>query len=200
MPVVLSETRGRIRSPVDNARMGISCSRRTRRSALNMPAIPPDASIIFLDVDGVLNSKVSRDTGDHLPASEPLDNLVHIISSVHAGTIVLSSTWRLDSLQRNALAHVLASVGLAFISATPDFSVSCKGDRVDEILSWLETHCKDGNRPWVALDDLDLLLMNPKLRPPHFVRTRDSIGLTRENADEAIRLLQAQRTGMIRSS
>ena len=80
------------------------------------------------------------------------------------------------------------------------FSVSCKGDRVDEILSWLETHCKDGNRPWVALDDLDLLLMNPKLRPPHFVRTRDSIGLTRENADEAIRLLQAQRTGMIRSS
>ena len=163
-------------------------------------AVPRDASIIFLDVDGVLNSKVSRDTGNHLPAEEPLDNLVRICTSVHAGTIVLSSTWRLNSDARDALAHVLASVGLAFISATPDFSVSCKGDRVDEILSWLETHCKDGNRPWVALDDLDLLLMNPKLRPPHFVRTRDSIGLTRENADEAIRLLQAQRTGMIRSS
>ena len=158
-------------------------------------AIPLDASIIFLDVDGVLNSKVSRDTGNHLPAEEHLDNLVRICTSVHAGTIVLSSTWRLDSDARDALAHVLASVGLAFISATPDFSVSCKGDRVDEILSWLDTHCTDGDRPWVALDDLDLLLMNPKLRPQHFVRTRDSIGLTRENADEAISLLQAQRTG-----
>ena len=77
-------------------------------------------------------------------------------------------------------------------SSTPDrasHSHACadhaagSGDRVDEIIAWLgdakDTAC------WVAIDDLDLLKMNSKLKPCYFVRTDDAVGFGRDEADEA---------------
>ena len=163
----------------------------------NQPRKPwdDDVDILFLDVDGVLNSRRTRETGDHLPADEPVENLRRIVDATQRCTIVLSSTWRLDAQQREALAAVLAMSGLSFSSVTPDLEAAHTGDRVDEILQWLREHPGPTGvtRAWIALDDLDLLMMNPKLPSTHFVRTSDSIGLTRENADLAIRLLQEQR-------
>ena len=165
--------------------------RRRRRAAHSWA---DDCDLIFLDVDGVLNSRVSRDTGDHLPADEPLANLCHVINSSCKATIVLSSTWRLDRQLSEALQKVLATVGLCFVSSTADLTYT--GDRVDEILLWLREHPARGSgaaRAWVALDDLDLLGMNAKLTPEHFVRTRDGIGLTRQDAERAIAQLRSQR-------
>ena len=164
--------------------------RRVRRPSAAM--IPTDATLIFLDVDGVLNSRASRDTGDHLPADEPLAHLVHLMSSLQCGTIVLSSTWRLDAQLREALHRVLAIEGLSFVSVTPDLEITHTGDRVDEIMAWLSAH-RSADHPWIAIDDLDLLGMNPKLHARNFVRTSDGVGLTRRNVNEAVRKLSEQR-------
>jgi len=146
------------------------------------------APIIFCDVDGVLNSRASREDGDHMPTAEHLSNLVH---AAQGCTLVLSSTWRLDPVLAVPLAAVLESVGLRVYSKTPDLEATSSGDRVDEILLWLREHRAE-SLPWVAIDDLDLLAMNPRLVPRNFVRTRDSVGLTRANAEEAISAIRSQ--------
>ena len=44
---------------------------------------------------------------------------------------------------------------------------------------------------WVALDDLDLIEMNPtKIDETHFVRTDDEVGLTEEKMMEVIEKLK----------
>jgi len=40
---------------------------------------PTPVSLLFLDIDGVLNSQETRETGDHMPAQELLDNLADIV-------------------------------------------------------------------------------------------------------------------------
>ena len=46
--------------------------------------------------------------------------------------------------------------------------------------------------PYIAIDDLALQAMNPKLADVHFVRTNDKDGLTRAKAEEAVRKLREQ--------
>ena len=116
-------------------------------------------------------------------------------------SIVLSSTWRLDSALLHALERVFDKQGLTIYDHTPDLEKTSTGDRVDEILMWLREHRQPitpGSNDtikvaWVAIDDLDLLRMNPKLDPDHFVRTRDANGLTRACAEEVLVKLQRTR-------
>ena len=138
--------------------------------------------IIFLDVDGVLNTRSSRENGDHLPTSDCLDNLSYIMAHANKPSIVLSSTWRLDPALLDALKERLPPI----LDCTPDLERSSTGDRVDEILKWLREHAGSMSPEWVAIDDLDLPRMNPKLDAAHFVRTRDASGLTRACAEEAL--------------
>ena len=167
-----------------------------RFSAPNKEArldVSNDASIVFLDIDGVLNSRVSRENGDHLPDPAMLSNLKLAMQQVPNCLIVLSSTWRLDSTLARPLRDVLSSEGLSITDFTPDLEKLHIGDRVDEIILWLREHKSEG-LPWVAVDDMDLLAMNSKLTAEHFVRTYDGTGLTPGNADELRLKLQAQRT------
>ena len=160
----------------------------------------PAGDIIFLDIDGVLNTRSSRDDGDHLPVQECLDNLAHIIKHAHRPSIVLSSTWRLDSTLLSALKKVFDERGLEILDCTPDLEKGHTGDRVDEILLWLSKYSTAGKRApaWVAIDDLDLLRMNPRLDAKNFMRTRDSSGLTADCAEEVVAKLRRAR-GSVRS-
>ena len=74
---------------------------------------------------------------------------------------------------------------MKIIGATSDFSVRGSGDRVDEILSWLEKNT-DSKVNWIAIDDMNLVAMNHKMSPLHFVQTSDEFGLTIEEAQEAV--------------
>lgn len=143
-------------------------------------------SIIFVDIDGVLNSQQTRVDG-HLPAPHLLDNLKHVVESTNA-ELVMSSTWRLELHTRRAAESAVASRGLAFVGSTPDMSHSCSGDRVDEILAWLSGQ----SVAWVALDDMDLCAMNSRMTAQHFVHTDDKVGFGVDQAQEAIEKLQAQ--------
>ena len=171
--------------------MGGRCSRASSSSAATAGSLA-DADIIFLDIDGVLNNRSSREDGDHLPTADLLDNLRFCVSV--STIIVLSSTWRLDSTLRLPLIETLKSVGLSVHSSTPDLEKLHTGDRVDEIICWLREHDHSASAPWVAIDDLDLLAMNPKMQSAHFVRTLDGTGLTRANAEEVIFKLRQLRS------
>ena len=164
-------------------------------------------AILFLDIDGVLNSQASRRTGDaqrvpgqelymsQLPTEEMLANLADVARAAGPLQIVLSSTWRCSPDTRAAVVEALRSVGLTLAGDTPELEASCRGDRVDEIISALHRHSTSGRDclPWVALDDMDLMAMNTKLDSASFVRTDDAVGLTRAKTDEAIAKLQAKR-------
>ena len=161
-------------------------------------------AVLFLDIDGVLNSQASRRAGgdaleqgelptfeSQLPTAEMLALLAEIARAVAPLRIVLSSTWRCKPDTRAAVVESLRTVGLELSGDTPELEALCRGDRVDEILACLSVQ----RPPWVVLDDMDLLAMNTKLTDAHFVRTDDAVGLTRAKADEAIAKLQAQRNG-----
>ena len=161
-------------------------------------------AVLFLDIDGVLNSQASRRAGgdaleqgelptfeSQLPTAEMLALLAEIARAVAPLRIVLSSTWRCKPDTRAAVVESLRTVGLELSGDTPELEARCRGDRVDEILACLSVE----RPPWVVLDDMDLLAMNTKLADANFVRTDDAVGLTRAKADEAIAKLQAQRNG-----
>ena len=173
-----------------------------------------NAPIVFLDVDGVLNTEDTRcRIGGDLDR-ELIGHLLHIVRSTKAA-IVLSTTWRLTPGLEQRVRRALVTQGIPDpIGATPDLSLT--GDRVDEILQWLADNAeaeaaRARSRPrsrsraqapgqaqaqagaaFVAIDDLALTQMNSRLSEHHFVRTSDAEGLTLAKADEAIRKLQAQ--------
>ncbi len=102
-------------------------------------------SVLFLDIDGVLNSQKSissrRDAGGNwnndAPDQEYLDRLDRIITETDA-YIVISSTWR-KSMPSFTMGLLLHKCGLSrhasrrIICSTPELG----GSRGVEILSWL---------------------------------------------------------------
>eukprot|EP00928_Gymnodinium_smaydae_P077133 TRINITY_DN6031_c0_g1_i3.p1 TRINITY_DN6031_c0_g1~~TRINITY_DN6031_c0_g1_i3.p1 ORF type:complete len:213 (+),score=64.15 TRINITY_DN6031_c0_g1_i3:70-639(+) len=161
-------------------------------------------SVLFLDVDGVLNSKKSRkmffceDSGSMLMDDSPHDDMLKNLQSLVDQTqckIVVSSTWRLADHKLRQLERRLSEFGMVVKDKTPDLSGRGTGDRVDEILLWLEMRAAVGQRveAWVVLDDMDLIRQNDLLEADRFVRTDDGVGLTSENVEEALCKLQAQR-------
>lgn len=168
---------------------------REREKEEKAAAAAPSSGILFLDIDGVLNSKVSRAEIDGGFGPDLLANLKAAVSQSNV-QIVLSSTWRRSSADRELARRALSTVGLSFDSWTPDLSgaseISPGSGRADEILAWLDAH-QASARPWVAIDDLDLL-DNPKMKAVHFVRTMDAVGLTPANAEE-VRLQLSQQRG-----
>eukprot|EP00420_Gonyaulax_spinifera_P014046 CAMPEP_0197911946 /NCGR_PEP_ID=MMETSP1439-20131203/73842_1 /TAXON_ID=66791 /ORGANISM="Gonyaulax spinifera, Strain CCMP409" /LENGTH=191 /DNA_ID=CAMNT_0043533709 /DNA_START=1 /DNA_END=576 /DNA_ORIENTATION=+ len=166
--------------------------------------LPGSTPVVFLDVDGVLNSRETRKMKwseelaklklDDAPGERLLQNLSLIVERT-GGVIVLSSTWRLVPAKRAELVTALAAHGMSVWSDTPDLEPGARGDRGDEILLCLkELSAADGHmdRPWIAIDDMDLIMMNPRLEERHFVHTNDGVGLQAADAEEAIAKLEAQ--------
>jgi len=176
-------------------------------------------SLIFLDIDGVLNNRLTVGDIDE----RKLALLRKLVDATHAD-IVLSSMWRLTKLSRQQVKNALRRAGLPRpISYTP-----CMDNghaRTAEILWWLRENTdalgdtvvlepRDmqqgpsfGPRHYtleqrlhvthfVALDDLDLRkprrgggTLNSLLTHGHFVRTAGTIGLTDANVAQAQDLL-----------
>lgn len=156
-------------------------------------ALADHTRIAFLDVDGVLNTQSSRETDvNHLPPKEILQNLKFLVDSTQC-KIILSSTWRLSDYKRSQLDHVFLQYGLQINGATPDLEKTAKGDRVDEILLWLEMHAAKSEhvQAWVAVDDMDLLRQNPRLKAENFVHTSDEEGFNLPKMEEALQKLLA---------
>jgi hypothetical protein len=156
-------------------------------------------NIIFLDIDGVLNSyfwekehqeEISDGTLIDLKKIELLSRLINEFSA----KIVLHSGWKywfdenLNPLRVEAerLQEMLKKYGLSIEAVTPDFAdeeikrtKKFSLIKAKEILSWVESH---PNSNWVVIDDLDL---HNEIVLEHQVMTNSNVGLLQTDIEKA---------------
>jgi hypothetical protein len=128
--------------------------------------------IIFLDIDGVLNTTHTENPRKFPYLVEP--ELVERLKALKEATgaeIVLSSTWRYDPVGLLAAKHH----GIPFIDATPDLP---QKPRCDEIAQWIHVH--PGVERFIVIDDEDDDLEALPLFQPS-----DKVGLNQEVVDGA---------------
>lgn len=156
--------------------------------------------VVFLDVDGVLNSIFGNDNHQREISDGKLidEEKVTLLASLVKRTsakIILHSGWRfwfdseLKPLRTEAerLVELFAKEGLSIDGVTPDLTTEeirrtkkFSLVKAEEILLWLELH--DDVTEWVVLDDLDL--HNFQIEQ-HQVKTDQTIGLTYEDIEKA---------------
>lgn len=161
-------------------------------------------NIIFLDIDGVLNSDKWRYEHEKeikegiLIDAEKIHLLGQLVENTDA-KIVLHSGWKfwfdmeMMPLRKEAgiFLRLLREEGIYIEDCTPDLTTEEIREtkkfslvKADEILKWLSEHTEVKN--WVVLDDLDL---NHIEIAKHQIRTNGSIGLTWENIIQAEKML-----------
>jgi len=125
--------------------------------------------ILFLDVDGVLNSY--KTGGMYALKKNCLRRLQKIVEETGC-EIVLSSTWRKDEYALRRLKRVLAYRGVKIKDTTPNLG----GIRGGEINWWFEmNNLKPITFRYAIVDD-DSDMLDEQL--PHFFQTDPEYGLT----------------------
>ena len=144
--------------------------------------------IIFLDVDGVLNSEYTnaRSPEGHVGV---MDSKVKLLSKLVEETnadIVISSDWRLiKDADYQYLINKLRYKGRIEIKGeTPNLGWSHRGT---EIKSYLDDHPTDA---WVVLDDI--VFSDFKIVEGHLVLTDPEFGLTEADVEKAKRILEGE--------
>ncbi len=160
--------------------------------------------VIFLDIDGVLNSNFWNDSHQKeisdgtLIDEEKIKLLAWLVNSTKA-KIILHSGWRvwfdnqLNPIRKEArrLVEMLAKEGLAIDGVTPDLTTEeirrtkkFSMVKADEILLWLKEH--ERVDAWVVLDDLDLHNIQVEA---HQVKPNPMEGLTMDDVRMAEEIL-----------
>lgn len=137
--------------------------------------------MVFLDIDGVLNRQ-----GDNIGTmrAECVNEFNRILKEVPAARLVISSAWRHD-IFAGRMTHA------EFESMLCDWGVDCYGrmvgitkvngkPRIEQICDWLDEN--PGVTAFVVLDDIDVGIKRQ-------VRTDMKVGITRDDADAAIEIL-----------
>lgn len=152
--------------------------------------------VIFLDIDGVLNTEAYRENPDvdyfDAPVSEIHLCLLEYLAKTTDAKIVLSSTWR--EYWENGksqsdpfgvyINRLFKKYGLAIFDKTPELR-----DRDDEITEWLKLH--EGQiENYVIIDDFYFEWSEENEK--HFIRTQDETGLDEEAVARAIRVLNGE--------
>lgn len=164
--------------------------------------------VIFLDIDGVLNSNMGNgiyqgefSNGKLIEEGKVclLGELVHKTNA----KIVLHSGWRFwfdnaikpSGKEAKHLAELLRHVNIEIYDVTPDFSTEeirrtkkFSLVKAKEIIAWLELHpdvCA-----WIVIDDLDL--HNDRITR-HQIKTNSMTGLTQKDIENAEMMLYNQK-------
>lgn len=143
--------------------------------------------VLFLDIDGVLNSTrtwiayggLPHDFRPGLPRFDlvALGMLRRIVHAADA-RVVLSSAWR----TQYSAEEVATALGLPIIGSTPVTACWARGREID---AWLRDHEGEVDRYCILDDDDDML---PEQRP-YFVRTSGHEGVTYDCARKVAELL-----------
>lgn len=160
--------------------------------------------VIFLDIDGVINSSFwveshQQEISDGtLIDIEKIELLAKIVNNTGA-SLVMHSGWRfwfdsnMQPIRKEAqnLIDLLLDSGLSIYAMTPDLTTEeikktkmFSKVKASEIFLWLKQNPKVDK--WIVLDDIDL--NNDELATRQ-VRTNGEIGLTEEDVDRAIEML-----------
>ena len=163
--------------------------------------------VIFLDIDGVLNTKcwytqmngnTPKDKYGYAFDPNAVANLKKIIDETGAD-IVISSSWKSfgiseleDMWQDRGLPGKL--IGITPNSVSDEMLLNADLDHMElfhirgmEIKEWLDKHGKNVSH-YVIIDDMDNFLLDQKF---HFVQTDPEVGITEEDANMAIKILNA---------
>ena len=170
--------------------------------SLSEPLFQSPVKILFLDIDGVLNTfdDVLQMHERHIN-KEHLSRLTYIVDKTHC-KIVLSTSWRNIIQKKRELWEELSKVGLIRkelilgerYEMTPDL---CPFEqRTDEIIKALDDiKRKTKVCSWVVLDDMDLLKKGQKGNRErindHFIQCDPEHGLTDKQSIEAISILNS---------
>lgn len=192
-----------------------------KRKSRFVPLPEPDVSkVIFLDVDGVLRPLTAggframmvdgewalrAETADFI--SSAMLSLRYIVEQTGA-TCVLSSEWRRDAPMREGVDNILREYELPpCVSWTPtdlqrdmgtaDPFKSFAERRAREISQFVQSspHIKQ----WCVIDDINMTIADEDrkqgttLMGPRIVQTHRKIGITMEDAKNAIRLLSGEK-------
>ena len=137
--------------------------------------------VLFLDIDGVMNSSESARANGTYDVLVPTA-LAWLKSLSDAGIkVVVSSTWR----KRYGRGQLSNKLGVPVHDVTPILPWNPKVVRGDEIAAWLEKNPEVTSFAIID-DDSDML---DKQRP-FFVHTDTSFGMQKEHFDQLCKLLQ----------
>lgn len=129
--------------------------------------------ILFLDIDGVVNSRSTTDFRNNLYPIDPY--MAFLVGKIQLDTgcyVVLSSSWRLHP---DGVAAVKKSI-VDVLDITPSFSDT----RGEEIQGWLNIHGPAVEKYAILDDDTDML----DKQFPNFFKTTFESGLTPEIAEK----------------
>lgn len=160
--------------------------------------------VLFLDIDGVLNSNFwndnhQREISDGTLIDEQKIKLLAQLVKKTKIKIILHSGWRIwfnDKLkptrkEAQRLVEMLAEEGLTIDGVTPDLTTEeirrtkkFSMVKADEILLWLKEH--GDVIAWVVLDDLDLHNIQVE---EHQVKPDQKVGLTMDDVRMAEEIL-----------
>ena len=157
-------------------------------STLAAVAPATTCSVLFLDVDGVLNRCGKSATRLE---SDLIDNLVHVVEQTDC-RIVVSSTWRWMPGPMEDLTRALEDRGLTILSSTPVHQIRTQGGlytsavRGDEIQAWMDEHGTP-ERFCIVDDDGDMGHLKHAL-----IQTNSFEGMTPDHARRIIDALNTQ--------
>lgn len=148
--------------------------------------------VIFLDIDGVLNSDEYLKNNQNEAIDRTNVRVLKNIIDKTGAVIVMSSAWRLwfdDKMMpmngySQCLYNILCEFNIKLFGKTPDFSneeirinKTFSHVKAKEIIAWLSEH--ETIDKYVVLDDLDL---RDEEVNAHLIRTNGQVGITEEDA------------------
>ncbi|GKX66404.1 HAD domain-containing protein [Inconstantimicrobium mannanitabidum] len=160
--------------------------------------------VIFLDIDGVINSNFWLESHQQeisdgtLIDKEKIELVAKIVNKTEA-TLVMHSGWRfwfdntMKPIRKEAqnLINLLLDSGLSIYAMTPDLTTEeirktkmFSKVKASEIFLWLEQNPNVDK--WIVLDDIDLHNDDLAIRQ---VRTNAEVGITEKDVDRAIEML-----------
>lgn len=152
-------------------------------------------SVVFLDIDGVLNhTGVYAECAKRPGQTDPDDWIdpecvarLDTLCAATSASLVISSSWRIYLKTAEGVAKVLRTRGLRapVVGATPSLAPDSSGlfPRWREIETWLAEHPEVTS--YVIVDDTNW----PLFPPSRFVRTNPATGLTDADVARAIWIL-----------
>jgi hypothetical protein len=138
--------------------------------------------VLFLDIDGVLNSRAWKPTNLHGVDPNAVKRVQDIVAKSDA-KVVLSSTWRLV----DELIVELLKAGVPIYDKTPDLASREGGlrPRSEEIEAWLNEH-PEVTEYAILDDDADAGYGG---LAPQFIRIDERYGLQDTDAQKVLELL-----------
>lgn len=156
--------------------------------------------VIFLDIDGVLNTPSSESRcGEYIGIDdEKVENLKKIVENTKA-EIVLISTWKkywrkeeklkpLQDYSANYLDEKLAKQGLKAVDKTKDKSDGRYLSRGESVLEYV---CRNSVENYIILDDCQFDYDGCGIADK-LVKTKQAEGLTKAQAENACEILLEQ--------